>query len=60
VFLDEKIPPPEGIELFQEARLSYGRMIWLLSLTSPPPVNQLDRRHTGRLIKRDKLLKGEG
>jgi hypothetical protein len=39
-----------------KARLSRGRMIWL-----PPPslVRKLNRRHTGRLRKRDDLLTGE-
>ncbi len=30
------------------------------ALRRPPPVSKLDRRHTGRLRKRDKLLTGEG
>ncbi len=36
-------------------------MIWLLPLPFPPtsPVIKLDRRHTGRLNKRDNLLTGE-
>ncbi len=37
-------------------------MIWLLAqpLPSTSPVSKLDRRHTGRLRNRDKLLVGEG
>ncbi len=36
-------------------------MLWFLSPSPPPPspVNKLDRRNTGRLRKRDKLLVGE-
>jgi hypothetical protein len=37
----------------QRARLSRGRMI-------RSPVSNLDRRHIGRLRKRDNLLTGEG
>ncbi len=33
-------------------------MIWLLA--HPPPVSKLDRRHTGKLRKRDNLLLGGG
>jgi hypothetical protein len=36
-------------------------MIWLLPTPSPlSPVSELDRRHTGRLRKRDNLLTGVG
>jgi hypothetical protein len=50
------------IEWIIEGQASRGRMIWLLSHPFPPPspVSKLDRRHTGRLRKRDKLLTGEG
>jgi hypothetical protein len=42
-------------------RLSRLRIIWLLLNPLPPsPVTKLDRRHTGRLRKRDNLLTGEG
>jgi hypothetical protein len=42
------------------ARLSRGRMIWLLAHPLPLSlVSKLDRRHTGRLRKRDDLLTGE-
>ncbi len=45
----------------QRARLSRGRMNWLLAHTLPPsPVSKFDRRHTGRLRKRDNLLREEG
>jgi hypothetical protein len=40
--------------------LSCCRMIRLLAHPLPPsPVSKLDRRHTGRLRKRDNLLTGE-
>ncbi len=44
------------------ARLSRGRIIWLVAQPIPPsPVSKLDRRHTcGRLRKRDNLLTAEG
>jgi hypothetical protein len=43
------------------ARLSRGRIIWLLGHpVSPSPACKLDRRHTGRLRKRDNLLGGRG
>ncbi len=50
----------ESIEWFIE-RLSHCRMIWLLP-PSPTPLSRhkLDRRHRGRLRKRDNLLTGEG
>jgi len=37
-------------------------MIWFLAhlLPSPSPVSKLDLPHTGRLRKRDNLLRGEG
>jgi hypothetical protein len=38
-------------------------MIWLLPQPAPPspsPGSKLDRRHTGRLRKRDNLQTGEG
>ncbi len=38
-------------------------VIWFGSFAAPPPpitVSKLDRRHTGRLRKRDNLLTGEG
>ncbi len=34
-------------------------MIWLLAYPPPSPVSKLDPRHTGRLRKRNNLLKGE-
>jgi hypothetical protein len=35
--------------------------VWFLAHPLPPfPVSKLDRRQTGRLRKRDKLLSGEG
>jgi hypothetical protein len=34
-------------------------MIWLHP-PPPHPVSKINRRHTGRLIKRDNLLTGEG
>ncbi len=34
-------------------------MIWLLPHSFPPTVRKLDRRHAGRLSKRDDLLTGE-
>jgi hypothetical protein len=38
------------------AMLSRGRTIWFLAQTLPPsPVGKLDRRHTGRVRKRDNL-----
>jgi hypothetical protein len=37
----------------QRARLSRGRIFWLLA--HPPRVSKLDRRHTGRLRKKDNL-----
>jgi hypothetical protein len=43
-------------------RLSRCRVVWLLHhpLSLPPStVSKLERRHTGRLRKRDNLLKGE-
>ncbi len=49
--------PPD----IERARLSRGRMLWLLAHPFPPsPVSKLDRRHTGRLRNRDNLLSGEG
>ncbi len=49
------------------ARLSRGLMILLLAhplITLPPPgtplLRKIDRRHTERLRKRDKLLTGDG
>ncbi len=50
----------ESIELFIEGHgLSSGRMIWLLAHPLPPsPISKLDRRHTGRLRKRDNVLTG--
>ncbi len=42
-------------------RLSRGRMFWLLlHPPSPTTVKKIDRRHAGKLRKRDKLLKGGG
>jgi hypothetical protein len=35
-------------------------MIRLLVVAPPSAVSKLDRRHTGRLIKRDKLMTEEG
>ncbi len=46
---------------FQRTRLSRLHRIWLLPHLLPPssPVSKLDRRHTGRLRKRDNFLTGE-
>jgi hypothetical protein len=41
-------------------RLSRRHMVWLLPHLLPPPFSKLDRRHTGRLSKRDNLLTGLG
>jgi hypothetical protein len=44
-----------------EDKLSRRRMTWLLSPPLPPsPVSKLDRRHSGRLRKRDNMQAGEG
>jgi hypothetical protein len=45
----------------ERTRLSRCRIIRLLAHSSPPPspVSKLDRRHTGRLRKRDNLLTRE-
>jgi hypothetical protein len=43
----------------QRTSLSRHRMIWLLTPLHPPPPLKLDRRHTGRLTKRDNLLATE-
>ncbi len=45
-----------SIEWFIADRAFCRGMNWLL----PSPVSKLDRRHTGRLTKRDKLLTGDG
>ena len=40
---------------------AHANMIWLLVHPLPlSPVSKLDRRHTGRLRKRDNFLKGQG
>jgi hypothetical protein len=47
--------------LFVLSRLLF--MIWLIAYKPPPPpshIRKLDRRHIGRLRKRDELLTGEG
>jgi hypothetical protein len=44
----------------ERTMLSAVVMIWLLSRPPPSPVSKLDRRHTGRLRKRDNLLLREG
>jgi hypothetical protein len=42
---------------FEDISTIYSRMMWLLAHFLPPsPVSKLDRRHTGRLKKRDNLL----
>jgi len=57
------IVPIESIEWFTEGQAfskSYDLVIWLLPHSLPPsPVSKHDRRHTGRLRKRDNLLMGE-
>jgi hypothetical protein len=52
------LPPSDGqiqrvLNDSYRTRLSRRRMIWLLP--HPSPVSKLDRRHTGRLWKRDNL-----
>jgi hypothetical protein len=50
-----------GLNDLQRNGLTRCRMIWLLPHQPPPyPISKLDRRHTGRLRKRDNLLTGEG
>ncbi len=49
-----------GLNDLQRTRLSRRHMIWLLPHPLPSPVSKLDRRHTGRLRKRDNLLTEEG
>ncbi len=48
----------ERIERFIEAQESFLAVVWFGS--TPFPVSNLDRRHTGRLRKRDNLMTGEG
>jgi hypothetical protein len=44
----------------KKARLSRGRFGSSTTPSPPLPFSKLDRQHTGRLRKRDKLLTGEG
>ncbi len=57
-------PVTEGIECFIEDK-AFLRLYDMAPVSSPipfplSPVNKLDRRHTGRLRKRDNLLTGGG
>ncbi len=51
-----------GLTDLQRTKIACGRMIRLHARPStlPSPVSKLDRRHTGRLRKRDNLLTEEG
>ncbi len=54
---------PESIEWFIDGHgqaFSRSRSYDLAPFPPPSPVNMTDRRHTGRLRKRDNLLPGEG
>jgi len=46
----------------RQLKISCGHMFRLHAQPLPPPapISKLDRRHTGRLRKRNKSLKGEG
>ncbi len=56
LILYHRVPVVNGLPYRETGLLS---TIWFGS-SPPPPVSKLERRHTGRLRKRDNLLTGEG